>query len=159
MRLNDLISATDILAGNAEHREGERAARCRDRRPRPWIRGQVAPGFLFAALPGTQVDGRDFVPAALKAGAAALLLPEGSRISVPSEVAVLMAANPRRALALMAARFAGKQPKIVVAVTGTSGKTSTTRLRPPALDPARPSGRRASARSACSRRAYERGDR
>jgi UDP-N-acetylmuramoyl-L-alanyl-D-glutamate--2,6-diaminopimelate ligase len=125
LRLNDLISATDILAASAEALKAsgplgvEIAGMTADSR-------QVAPGFLFAALPGTQVDGRDFVPAAIKAGAAALLLPEGSRISVPSEVAVLTAANPRRALALMAARFAGAQPKIVVAVTGTSGKTSTT---------------------------------
>ena len=125
MRLNDLISATDILAASAEALKAsgplgvEIAGMTADSR-------QVAPGFLFAAVPGTQVDGREFVPAALKAGAAALLLPEGSRISVPSEVAVLTAPNPRRALALMAARFAGVQPKIVVAVTGTSGKTSTT---------------------------------
>ena len=74
MRLNDLISATDILAGNAEHLQAtgplgvEIAGLAVDSR-------QVAPGFLFAALPGTQVDGRDFIPAALKAGAAALLLP------------------------------------------------------------------------------------
>ena len=125
MRLNDLISATDILAGNAEPLKAtgpldvEIAGLTADSRG-------VAPGFLFAALPGAQADGRDYVPAALKAGAAALLLPEGSRISVPAEVAVMTAVNPRRALALMAARFAGAQPKIVVAVTGTSGKTSTT---------------------------------
>jgi len=120
-----LISATDIMAGNAEFLKAtgplgvEIAGMTADSR-------NVAPGFLFAALPGVQADGRDFVPAALKAGAAALLLPEGSRISVPAEIAVLTSANPRRALALMAARFAGPQPKIVVAVTGTSGKTSTT---------------------------------
>jgi UDP-N-acetylmuramoyl-L-alanyl-D-glutamate--2,6-diaminopimelate ligase len=120
-----LISATDIMAGNAALLKATGpldvaiAGLTADSR-------QVAPGFLFAALPGAQADGRDYVPAALKAGAAALLLPEGSRMSVPAEIAVLTADNPRRALALMAARFAGKQPKIVAAVTGTSGKTSTT---------------------------------
>jgi UDP-N-acetylmuramoyl-L-alanyl-D-glutamate--2,6-diaminopimelate ligase len=125
LRLNDLITATDIVAGNPEFLKAqgpldvEIAGLTADSR-------QVAPGFLFAALPGAQADGRDYVPAALKAGAAALLLPEGSRLAVPAEVAVLTTANPRRALALMAARFAGAQPKIVVAVTGTAGKTSTT---------------------------------
>jgi len=125
LRLNDLISATDIMAGNAEHLKAtgpldvEIAGLTADSR-------RVHPGFLFAALPGSEVDGRDYVPAALQAGAAALLLPEGSRLSVPPEIAVLTTANPRRALALMAARFAGAQPKIVCAVTGTSGKTSTT---------------------------------
>ncbi len=39
-------------------------------------------------------------------------------------VPVLRADEPRRALALMAARFYGTQPKTIVAVTGTSGKTS-----------------------------------
>jgi UDP-N-acetylmuramoyl-L-alanyl-D-glutamate--2,6-diaminopimelate ligase len=120
-----LISATDIMAGNAEALKAtgpldvEIAGLTADSR-------RVHPGYLFAALPGREVDGRDYVPAARKAGAAALLLPEGSRLSVPPEIAVLTTANPRRALALMAARFAGAQPKIVCAVTGTSGKTSTT---------------------------------
>jgi UDP-N-acetylmuramoyl-L-alanyl-D-glutamate--2,6-diaminopimelate ligase len=120
-----LTSATDIMAGNAEPLKAtgpldvEIAGLTADSR-------RVHPGYLFAALPGSEVDGRDYVPAALKAGASALLLPEGSRLSVPPEIAVLTTANPRRALALMAARFAGAQPKIVCAVTGTSGKTSTT---------------------------------
>ncbi|HEY4163261.1 MAG TPA: UDP-N-acetylmuramoyl-L-alanyl-D-glutamate--2,6-diaminopimelate ligase [Dongiaceae bacterium] len=125
MRLNDLIAANEILAGNAELLKAtglldvEIAGLTADSR-------KVAPGYLFAALPGVQADGRDYVPAALKAGASALLLPEGSRIAVPDDVAVLTALNPRRALAFMAARFAGAQPKIIAAVTGTSGKTSTT---------------------------------
>jgi len=125
LRLNDLTSATDIMAGNAEQMKAtgpldvEIAGLTADSR-------RVHPGFLFAALPGSEADGRDYVPAALKAGAAALLLPEGSHLSIPPEIAVLTTANPRRALALMAARFAGAQPKIVCAVTGTAGKTSTT---------------------------------
>jgi len=120
-----MITAIDIAAGSAEFLKAtgptgvEIAGLTADSRG-------VAPGYLFAALPGAEADGRDYVPAALKAGAAALLLPEGSRLSIPAEIAVLTSANPRRALALMAARFAGAQPKIVVAVTGTSGKTSTT---------------------------------
>ena len=82
----------------------------------------VRPGWLFAALPGTQVDGARFVPAAVAAGASAVIAGEG---------AVLEARTPtyrfkdvRRAYALAAARLAAAQPAVCVAVTGTNGKTS-----------------------------------
>ncbi|HEX6859869.1 MAG TPA: UDP-N-acetylmuramoyl-L-alanyl-D-glutamate--2,6-diaminopimelate ligase [Caulobacteraceae bacterium] len=81
---------------------------------------KVKPGFLFAALPGSQVDGRKFIPTALEAGAAAVLAPEDMDLSVP----VVSAWDVRRAYALAAANFWGKQPPVVVAVTGTNGKTS-----------------------------------
>lgn len=83
---------------------------------------EVKPGFLFAALPGTKVDGTRFIPQALAQGAAAILVPAGADIAV--KVPVIADRNPRRRLALMAARFFGKQPRTVVAVTGTNGKTS-----------------------------------
>ena len=85
---------------------------------------QVAPGFLFAALPGTQVDGARFIDDAVAAGAAAILGPKTLPAGVAGTVPVLRDDNPRHALALMAARFAGLQPDTVVAVTGTNGKTS-----------------------------------
>ena len=82
---------------------------------------KVKPGWLFAALPGTQSDGRSFIPAALKAGAAAVLAPNDVKgLSAP----VVNVLDPRRAYALAAAAFWGDQPKTVVAVTGTNGKTS-----------------------------------
>jgi UDP-N-acetylmuramoyl-L-alanyl-D-glutamate--2,6-diaminopimelate ligase len=86
----------------------------------------VAPGFLFAALPGAKADGRAFIAQAVAAGAAAVLAPEGTAWpeGVPP-VPLLAAADPRRALALLAAAFHGAQPATVVAVTGTNGKTST----------------------------------
>jgi UDP-N-acetylmuramoyl-L-alanyl-D-glutamate--2,6-diaminopimelate ligase len=86
----------------------------------------VAPGFLFAALAGTQDDGARFIADAVARGAAAVLArtgtiwPEG----VPARPLVLHA-EPRRALALAAAAFHGAQPKTIAAVTGTNGKTST----------------------------------
>jgi len=87
----------------------------------------VKPGYLFAAMPGTKMDGRDFIPAALAQGAAAILLPEGGDLpQLPANIALATTTNPRRALALLAARFNGRQPKTIAAVTGTSGKTSTT---------------------------------
>jgi UDP-N-acetylmuramoyl-L-alanyl-D-glutamate--2,6-diaminopimelate ligase len=81
---------------------------------------KVKPGFLFAALPGSKVDGRQFIPTALEAGAAAVLAPEDATLPVP----VVSAWDPRRAYALAAANFWEKQPKTCVAVTGTNGKTS-----------------------------------
>jgi UDP-N-acetylmuramoyl-L-alanyl-D-glutamate--2,6-diaminopimelate ligase len=85
----------------------------------------VEPGFLFAALPGTRVDGRDFIADALAKGAVAVLGPPGTTLP-PSdrEVSLLTAENPRRRLALLAARFFGDQPSVAAAVTGTNGKTS-----------------------------------
>ncbi|MBX6324313.1 MAG: UDP-N-acetylmuramoyl-L-alanyl-D-glutamate--2,6-diaminopimelate ligase, partial [Rhodospirillaceae bacterium] len=85
----------------------------------------VEPGWLFAALPGTRADGRAFIDAAVARGAVAVLAPEGTRLGPDAAgVALLTDANPRRRLALMAARFFGPQPRTVAAVTGTNGKTS-----------------------------------
>ncbi len=86
---------------------------------------RVAAGYLFAALPGSRVDGRDFIPQALDKGAAAVLAPEGTRMpDGRRDVALITDANPRRRLALLAARFYGRQPETACAVTGTNGKTS-----------------------------------
>jgi UDP-N-acetylmuramoyl-L-alanyl-D-glutamate--2,6-diaminopimelate ligase len=87
---------------------------------------RVLPGFLFAALPGARADGRAFIAEAVSRGAAAVLAPSGT--AWPDGVARRMLiedADPRRLLALLAARFAGPQPRHLVAVTGTNGKTST----------------------------------
>ena len=82
---------------------------------------KVRPGFLFAALPGSAADGRKFVPAAIEAGAAAILSPEEIEdVAVP----VIVVKDVRRAYALAAAAFWGAQPPVSVAVTGTNGKTS-----------------------------------
>ncbi|QDY99312.1 UDP-N-acetylmuramoyl-L-alanyl-D-glutamate--2,6-diaminopimelate ligase [Nitratireductor mangrovi] len=83
----------------------------------------VGPGFLFAALKGTKTDGLAFALQAQERGAAAVLAgpggaPEG--LTIP----LIQVADPRRALALAAARFYGRQPATMVAVTGTAGKTS-----------------------------------
>ena len=84
---------------------------------------EVMPGWLFAALRGARADGAEFVAGAIAKGAAAILAQEGA-LETPAAVPLLISAQPRRALALMAARFYGSQPRTAVAVTGTSGKTS-----------------------------------
>ena len=86
---------------------------------------EVEPGGLFAAIPGTRVDGARFIPEALKKGAAAILVGEGVVLpDLPPSVAVVRSDNPARALALIAARFYIHQPVTIVAVTGTNGKSS-----------------------------------
>ena len=86
----------------------------------------VQPGQLFVALPGAKADGRAFIPQAVARGAAAVLSVPGTvwPDGVPQRPLILDA-EPRRALARLAALFAGRQPATVVAVTGTNGKTST----------------------------------
>ncbi len=86
----------------------------------------VAPGFLFAALPGSKVDGRHFIADAVERGAAIVLAPLGTEWppGVPPRP-LIQDAEPRRALARLAAMQAGTQPETIVAVTGTNGKTST----------------------------------
>ena len=86
----------------------------------------VQPGMLYAALPGARADGRAFIADAVARGAVVVLAPNGT--SWPVDVPVrpmILDAEPRRALARLAAMQAGPQPDRVVAITGTNGKTST----------------------------------
>jgi UDP-N-acetylmuramoyl-L-alanyl-D-glutamate--2,6-diaminopimelate ligase len=89
---------------------------------------RVRPGFLFAALPGSRQDGRRFAAEAVAAGAGAILTDDADALVLSQEqrdrVAIVTAANPQRQLALVAARFYGRQPRTIAAVTGTNGKTS-----------------------------------
>jgi UDP-N-acetylmuramoyl-L-alanyl-D-glutamate--2,6-diaminopimelate ligase len=81
----------------------------------------VKPGSVFAALPGSSVDGAKFIPQAIAAGAVAVIAGEGVEAA---GVPLIRSANPRQLFAHMAARYFGRQPDLIVAVTGTSGKTS-----------------------------------
>jgi len=85
---------------------------------------EVRAGYLFAAFPGTKQDGRLFIEEAIKKGAAAILAPEGTTVNSKT-VVVLEDKNPRRSFAKMAAAYFGKQMDVIVAVTGTNGKSST----------------------------------
>ncbi len=83
---------------------------------------KVAPGFVFAALRGTVSDGRDFIQAAIDNGAIAVLTDERDG---EWEIPAIKVAEPRLAFAKAAAAFYHKQPEVMVAVTGTNGKSST----------------------------------
>lgn len=81
----------------------------------------VKPGDVFFALAGAKTDGARFIAQAVASGAVAV-----AGEHAPADIALpfVQLDNPRRALALAAARFYPRQPQIIAAVTGTSGKTS-----------------------------------
>ncbi|MHB9026461.1 MAG: UDP-N-acetylmuramoyl-L-alanyl-D-glutamate--2,6-diaminopimelate ligase [Armatimonadota bacterium] len=98
---------------------------------------QVRPGDLFACLPSERlIDGRPdpsahghtFIPQALAAGAAALLVEDAAQ--VPAGVSAVVAEGSREALAWMSAAFYGHPADrlTLIGVTGTNGKTTTTTL-------------------------------
>ncbi len=84
----------------------------------------VGQGSIFAGLPGTKTDGAAYIPDAIARGARVVIAGRGKAGPVPAGVTLIEVENPRRVLALIAAKFSGSQPAFTVAVTGTSGKTS-----------------------------------
>ncbi|MFZ3581118.1 UDP-N-acetylmuramoyl-L-alanyl-D-glutamate--2,6-diaminopimelate ligase [Loktanella sp. DJP18] len=89
----------------------------------------VRPGQLFGAMPGAKVHGAAFVPMALEKGAVAILTDaEGAALAADalagSDAALVIAEDPRAALAQTASLWFGPHPEVMVAVTGTNGKTS-----------------------------------
>ncbi len=94
---------------------------------------QVAPGALFVAYPGVNVDGAQFIPDALARGALAVVSQSpisSSLISQYPNVAFLQVTNGRAALAQLAAawyRYPTRNLR-VIGVTGTDGKTTTSTL-------------------------------
>ena len=113
MRLRELIGGIVVEAGGEDP---EILGLTADSR-------KVEPGFLFAALAGSRADGAKYAEAAVARGAVAILAAPDADLGGVA-VPVVRAAEPRHALAIAAARFHGAQPKTIVAVTGTSGKTS-----------------------------------
>src|SRR3954447_2019192 len=108
MHLGDLVSADVTLDPGARAIEiGGLAADSR----------AVGRGFLFAALAGSTTDGARYIGHALAEGAVAILIDRATPVAAAAGVAVLRSDDPRRELALMAARFHPRQPKRLVAVT------------------------------------------
>jgi UDP-N-acetylmuramoyl-L-alanyl-D-glutamate--2,6-diaminopimelate ligase len=97
---------------------------------------RVRPGDLFAAPPGSRAHGASYAGQAVDAGAVAVLTdPEGADLVQEPRVPVLVVPNPRAVLGSLAARLYGDPASrlALVAVTGTQGKTTTTRLAEGAL--------------------------
>jgi UDP-N-acetylmuramoyl-L-alanyl-D-glutamate--2,6-diaminopimelate ligase len=117
MKLRDLLGQ-DVLGNDAAI---EPAAAALEVTGVAFDSRAVRPGDLFFALAGSKTDGGRFIDAAIAAGAVAVV---GDHAPAGCTVPFVVAANPRRALALAAARFFPAQPATIAAVTGTSGKTS-----------------------------------
>ncbi|GMN13169.1 UDP-N-acetylmuramoyl-L-alanyl-D-glutamate--2,6-diaminopimelate ligase [Altererythrobacter sp. MTPC7] len=82
---------------------------------------KVAPGTVFGAFQGSTVNGEDFIPQAIEAGAVAVVARAEAEVSGAVHIAD---PAPRRAFAALAAQFFRPVPGTIVAVTGTNGKTS-----------------------------------
>jgi UDP-N-acetylmuramoyl-L-alanyl-D-glutamate--2,6-diaminopimelate ligase len=97
---------------------------------------RVRPGDLYAAPPGSRAHGASFARDAVAGGAAAVLTdPAGAEIAESLGVPILVVEQPRQVLGALAARVYGDPAKRLrlVAVTGTQGKTTATRLAESAL--------------------------
>lgn len=86
---------------------------------------KVAPGTVFGAFQGSRFNGEDFIPDAVKHGAVAVVAGPEAKVEGAAHLAD---AQPRRLFAELAARFFAPYPEVVVAVTGTNGKTSTVEM-------------------------------
>jgi UDP-N-acetylmuramoyl-L-alanyl-D-glutamate--2,6-diaminopimelate ligase len=92
---------------------------------------RIRPGDLYAALPGSRTHGASFAADAVDAGAVAVLTdPTGTDLCRDLAVPVLVVEQPRTLLGSLAAQVYGEPAEQLrlVAVTGTQGKTTTTRL-------------------------------
>lgn len=130
MRLSELIADVEAeVHGDAEAEVTDLA----------YDSDRVRPGTLFFCVPGQTRDGHDFAPAAVRAGAVALVLERDLELAATR----VRVADARAAMAPLAARFWGDPTAelAVAGITGTNGKTTTAFLLRSILEAAgRPTG-------------------
>jgi murE/murF fusion protein len=124
MRLGELVSALDGVA----------------ELPGPWRQREVtdlvqdsrkaSPGAVFVAVRGFHSDGHQFIPQAVRQGAAAVVAEDHARVEAVSDTLVIRVPDSRRALARLAARFYEYPSRrlALAGITGTNGKTTTSYL-------------------------------
>ena len=97
---------------------------------------RIAPGDLYAALPGARAHGIDFAETAVAAGAVAILTDQAGADAARVGVPLLVVDRPRAVLGLLAAKVYGEPAASMrmIGVTGTQGKTTTTRLAESGLE-------------------------
>ncbi len=118
MKLKEILKNVDITEVKADL-EREIGGICYDSR-------QVKPGDLFVAVKGFEADGHRFIPAAIQKGAAAVLcqsLPE-------TDCEYVLTEDCRLGLALASREFFGAPARemVMIGITGTSGKTTSSYL-------------------------------
>lgn len=111
--LTAVVSGTPVAKGQAEYITG---AGIDSRR--------IGPGDLFIPLVGERADGHDFIPTVAAAGAAAVLT-EKELATYPDDLTVIRVASCEQAMKDIAAHIRGLYDLPVIAVTGSSGKTTT----------------------------------
>lgn len=98
---------------------------------------QVMPGDLFLAVPGTQVDGRDYIADAIARGAAAVAYEAEGAPEIQDSAALLLPVTGLQGqLSAIAGRFYGEPSRALnmIGVTGTNGKTTVSQLLAQALE-------------------------
>ncbi len=125
MKLSELLSGVDVVASKGDLSIDITSISADSR-----LAGK---GALFVAIPGLQQDGSKFIGQAVEKGAAAVVTeaseggPRGPR---PEARGLVQVRDARSALAIIAANFYGHAADklSLVGVTGTSGKTTTTKM-------------------------------
>ena len=88
----------------------------------------LAPGALYVALRGERHDGHAFVSAALAAGASGVLVSDPSNAASPGDAFVIVVDDTTVALQMLGREIRRRSAAIVVAITGSAGKTTTKEL-------------------------------
>jgi UDP-N-acetylmuramoyl-L-alanyl-D-glutamate--2,6-diaminopimelate ligase len=117
IKLSRLLEGVEVL--DAPPTDPEVTGLCYDSR-------RLKPGDCFVAVPGTHTDGHRYVETALRDGAVAAVVQRLAGTAWPQVVVP----DTRRALALMSSTFYGRPSvdMLVIGVTGTDGKTTTTTM-------------------------------
>ncbi|HWO21679.1 MAG TPA: UDP-N-acetylmuramoyl-L-alanyl-D-glutamate--2,6-diaminopimelate ligase [Kofleriaceae bacterium] len=98
----------------------------------------LAPGDLFVAIRGDRHDGHSFVAAAVRAGAAGVLVGGTAAVTLPGSPNAIFVADTRKAFGMLAHAHRTQWSGKLVAVTGSAGKTTTKDLTHAALSAAGP---------------------
>jgi UDP-N-acetylmuramoyl-L-alanyl-D-glutamate--2,6-diaminopimelate ligase len=114
MKLRELLRGVEVRESRADLDVGIASVTADSR--------MATPGSLFVAIPGLKTDGAKFIESAIRKGAAAIV-GESSAASVQVD-------DTRAALSIIAANYYGRPADklSIVGVTGTSGKTTTTKM-------------------------------
>jgi UDP-N-acetylmuramoyl-L-alanyl-D-glutamate--2,6-diaminopimelate ligase len=117
IKLSRLLEGVEVL--EAPPTDPEVTGLCYDSR-------RLKPGDCFVAIPGTHTDGHRYVETALRDGAVAAVVQRRVGTAWPQVVVP----DTRRALALMSSTLYGRPSRdmVVIGVTGTDGKTTTTTM-------------------------------